>query len=113
MADSTHQQRTARILRQWLPWLVGGAILVAIVMRIPFSALQNAIGRGSHGWVAIAIALTTVVQLVTDAIATWVGLIALRMRRPFATVMAVRGATYLLLALNYAISQGGFGYYLH
>jgi hypothetical protein len=35
------------------------------------------------------------------------------MRRPFLKVMVVRGATYALFIINYAVGQGGFGYYLH
>lgn len=51
--------------------------------------------------------------LCTDSFATWVGLIGLRLRRPFGDVVAVRGATYALFVVNYAVGQGAFGYYLH
>jgi uncharacterized membrane protein YbhN (UPF0104 family) len=34
------------------------------------------------------------------------------MRRPLAKVFAVRGATYVLFLINYALGQGGFGFYL-
>lgn len=51
--------------------------------------------------------------LATDSFASWIGLIAIRMRRPLGRVAAVRGATFALVLLNYAVGQGGFGYYLH
>jgi hypothetical protein len=102
-----------RFLRQALPWLVGVAILVAIFARISFAEVREALGKGAYMPVALLMVAFTAVWLFTDAFATWVGLIALRMRRPFGKVVAVRGATFLLMVLNYTVSQGGFGYYLH
>ena len=61
----------------------------------------------------LANAVIAVLVLANDSLATWVALIAMRMRRPFAKVLVARGATYLLLLVNYAVGQGGFGYYLY
>lgn len=107
------KERFIRIARQWGPWLIGIAILVAVFARIRFDELGAALGHGSYGPLAVVMALFTVVQLYTDSFATYIGLIALRMKRPFGKVVAVRGATYLLIALSYVVAQGGFGYYLH
>ncbi|HSD87244.1 MAG TPA: lysylphosphatidylglycerol synthase domain-containing protein, partial [Kofleriaceae bacterium] len=44
---------------------------------------------------------------------TWVSLIALRLRWSLRDTLAMRGATYVLALLNYAVGQGGLAYYLH
>jgi uncharacterized membrane protein YbhN (UPF0104 family) len=99
-------------LRQLAPWLVGLAILVVVITRVPFDAFGDAIEHGPHLQLAIVDLLICLSVLCTDSVATWLGLIAVRLRRPFATVMSVRGATYALFVINYAVGQGAFGYYL-
>jgi hypothetical protein len=100
------------VQRAW-PWLLGLALVVAIATRVPFAAFSAALSHGPH----LALALTNlaigVLVLGTDSVATWTGLIATQTRRPFLGVMVARGATYLLFILNYAVGQGGFGYYLY
>jgi hypothetical protein len=100
------------VRRAW-PWAVGIAILAVIITRVPVAAFRSAIGHGPHlalAGVNLAIGACT---LTTESFATWVGLIALRLRRPFADIVAVRGATYAVFLVNYALGQGAFGYYLH
>lgn len=92
---------------------MGLAIVIFIVTRVPFDAFQAALGHGPHFALAAVNVILILAILCMDSISTWVGLIALRMRRPFTKVMAVRGATYVLFLINYALGQGGFGYYLH
>lgn len=96
-----------------MPWLVGVAILAAVFARIRWAELRDALGHGAFVSLALTMALFSVIQLGSDSVATWIGLIALRMKRPFGKVVAVRGATYLLIVLSYVVSQGGFGYYLN
>lgn len=102
-----------RLLRQSWPWLVGIAILALIATRVPYAAFRSAITRGPHLTLATVDLLVVTITLFTDGFATWVGLIAVRMRRPFAQVIAVRGATFVLFIINYALGQSGFGFYLH
>ncbi len=102
----------ARLKRSW-PWLVGVAILVAIATRVPFAKLEDAMGQGPHLRLLAVEVLLALTILCTDAWSTWVGLIAVKMRRPLRRVISVRGATYLLFLINYALGQGGFGYFLH
>jgi hypothetical protein len=100
-------------LRRALPWLAGLAIIAVIATRLPFDAFRRSVTEGPHvllGFVTLAI-MTTV--LCTDSLSTWIGLIALGIRRPLSRVAAIRGATYLLFLVNYAVGQGAFGYYLN
>lgn len=100
-------------MRRVAPWLVGAAILAVVATRIPLASFRRSIGQGPHLVLALTdVALVSVV-LCSDSVSTWIGLIALGMRRRLSEVLAVRGATYLLFLLNYAAGQGGFGYYLH
>jgi hypothetical protein len=100
------------VRRLW-PWVVGSAIVAAVATRVPLSAFREAVGDGPQlGLAAVEIALV-LVTLCTDAVATWTALLAVKMPRPIARVMAVRGASVLLFLVNYALGQGAFGYYLH
>lgn len=100
-------------LRRWWPWLVGLAILGVISTRIPVDEFRNAIRHGPHLWLAIATLGVTLMVLCTDSISTWIGLVALGVRRPLSRVFLVRGATYALFVVNYGLGQGAFGFYLN
>jgi hypothetical protein len=101
-----------RWIKQLWPWLVGAGILVVVATRIPLAAFRDALQHGPHLLLATVTLATIAAVLCTDAVSTWIGLIALQMHRPLGRVVAVRGATYLLFLLNWAVGQGGFGYYL-
>lgn len=105
--------RKVSALRRAAPWLVGLGIVVFVITRLPFDAFQRAVGQGPHLALAAMNLLSTIVVLCTDSLSTWIGLVAVGMRRRFTHVFAIRGATYLLFLLNYALGQGGFGFYLH
>ena len=105
-------RRFAR-LRRWGPWLVGLAIVLVIATNVPFAKFRASIGHGPHVALATVELLITTLVLFTDSFSTWIGLRALRIRWGFPRVIAVRGATYLLFLINYALGQGGFGYYLY
>jgi hypothetical protein len=98
--------------RAW-PWLLGLAIVIAIVTRVPLDAFGAAIHAGPHLQLAAVDFAVIVVILVTDTIATWLALRVTGVRWTIARTMWVRGATYILSLLNYAVGQGGMGYYLH
>jgi hypothetical protein len=99
--------------RRLLPWLVGAAILLVLFHRVPVAALRGGLAQGPWG-VLVAYTLPFIlVTLVADAYATGVCLRIAGEPRPFGTLTLVRGATYLLGLLNYALGQGGIGLFLH
>lgn len=104
---------TPGLLRRALPWLIGLGILVVLGMRLPFDAFRDAVGQGPHLLLAAVNLAIMVAVLCTDSLSSWVALRAVRIRRPLLHIAAVRGATYLLIVINYAVGQGAFGYYLH
>lgn len=113
MATGSSQRGLVRAFKRWWPWLAGAAIVAIVAARIPVDAFRAALTKGPHATLAIVDLAITVTVLFTDSLSTWIGLIAARMRRPLRDVFLVRGATYLLFLLNYAVGQGGFGYYLY
>jgi hypothetical protein len=100
-------------LRRALPWLVGVAILAVIATRVPVAAFRRAISEGPHVQLGLVTLATISLILCTDSLSTWIGLLALRLRRPLWHVFIVRGGTYVLFLVNYALGQGAFGYYLN
>jgi hypothetical protein len=100
-------------LRSFLPWLAGAAILLALLHRVPVVALRGGLAHGPWGLLVAYTLPFVVVTLIADAYATGVCLRIAGEPRPFGTLTLVRGATYLLGLLNYALGQGGIGLYLH
>jgi hypothetical protein len=92
---------------------MGAVILAVVVTRIPVEAFKAAVTEGPHAQLAIVTLTVMCGVLAADALATWIGMHALDVARPLSRVFAVRGATYLLALVNYAVGQGAFGYYLH
>jgi hypothetical protein len=100
-------------LRRAWPWLLGLLIVAAILTRVPIAAFGTAIHQGPHLRLAAVDGAVVVGLLATDTFATWIALLVVRVRWTLGRTFAVRGATYLLALLNYAVGQGGIGYYLH
>jgi uncharacterized membrane protein YbhN (UPF0104 family) len=101
-----------KLWKQLWPWLVGVAIVVVLALRVPFAAFGDAIHHGNHVALAALDFGVLLLILATDTFATWVSLIAVRVRWPMRDVLAVRGATYVIALLNYLVGQGGIAYYL-
>jgi len=112
MAEPTKSSKLAA-LRRALPWVVGVVIIVVIATHVPFAQFRDSIGKGPHLRLALAEIIMAFVALSTDSFATWVGLRAAHVRWNLPRVVAVKGATYLLQLINYAVGQGGLGYYLY
>ena len=105
--------KRAAWLRRWWPWGVGLVILVVVGTRVPVEAFRDAIGHGPHVLLAAVTLAVTFAVLCTDSLSTWIGLAALGLRRPLSRVFVIRGATYALFVINYAVGQGAFGFYLN
>lgn len=100
-------------LRRLWPWLVGLAIVVVILTRVPLAAFREASGKGPQVSLALFDLGLMIAILACDTFATWAGMIAVKLRRPLGELLIARGATYALFVINYAVGQGAFGFYLH
>lgn len=94
------------------PVLVALAILAFLFSRVPRKALFTAIETGPWLYLGVYTFLQMVLVLCADAYATSVSLAVTGFRRRFFLIFLVRGATYILGILNYALGQGAFGLYL-
>jgi hypothetical protein len=99
--------------RRFLLWLLGAAILLALLHRVPMAALRGGLARGPWAALAVYILPFIAITLLADAFATGICLRIAGEPRPPGTLFLVRGATYLLGFVNYAVGQGGIGVYLH
>jgi len=100
-------------MRRWWPWLTGAVIVVVIATRVPLAALRASLNHGPHLALAATCLGIGVATLLSDTWATWIGLVSLGISRPIGKILVARGSTYLLFLINYAVGQGGFGYYLY
>lgn len=87
-------------------------VLALLLWRIPLDEVLAAVGRGPVAWLALYSLFEAVAVLPADAWATRVTLSAAGVKRPFGELFLVRGSTYLLNVLSYAVGQGGLGVYL-
>jgi uncharacterized membrane protein YbhN (UPF0104 family) len=102
-----------QFLRRAWPWFVGVAIVIVVLTRVPFDAFKDSIHEGPHLTLAAVDAAVVVAILVFDTFATWVALAVANTKWSLKKVFAIRGATYVLSLINYAVGQGGIGFYLH
>jgi uncharacterized membrane protein YbhN (UPF0104 family) len=99
--------------RRWLPWVVAASILAALAARLPRAQLLNALATGPAGAVALCSAAVAAVVLLADAWATLRAFAVTGVRCPWRGLLLARGATYLLGLINFAVGQGGMGFYLN
>jgi hypothetical protein len=110
-----------------LAWAVTAGILVLLFRRIPFHEVVAA-ARGAAGWTVPAAVFFGFVIYLADSFAIWktfgwfllprgtpLGEAELRPRDPLSLkdILLVRGATYLLAAINYNVGQGAIVYFVH
>ncbi len=113
-----------RLLRL-LAWAVTAGLLILLFKRIPFHEVVAA-ARGAAGWTVPAAFLFGLAIYLGDSFAIWktFGWFLLPPRRPdgaaeptaqlsLTDVLLVRGATYLLAAINYNVGQGAIVYFVH
>ena len=97
--------------RRW-QWAVPPLLFALLLSRIPLDELRAGLARGPAGWLALYTLVQVAVTLVFDGVATRIALHGAGIRRPLATLIRVRGATYLLAVLHYILGQGGLYAYL-
>lgn len=104
--------RLLPILKRVLPWLLGGLIVAALVAAVDPAAVAEALQQA---------ALARYIPLAVLFLLVWYLLETHNLQRlfrrfqvytPFPELLAVRGYTYLLMIVNYALGVGGIGLYL-
>jgi hypothetical protein len=95
-----------------LAWLVTAGLLVMLFRRISLAHVLEA-ARGAPGWLVPAALAGLIAIYLCDSFAIWksFGWFLAQMR--FTDVLLVRGATYLLAAINYNVGQGAIVYFVN
>src|SRR3954469_7246734 len=100
-----------RLLRL-LPWLVTAGLLFLLFRRISFVAVWQA-ARQAPGWMVPVVLASVALVYLADSFAIWKTFGWFLTRLSFPDVLLVRGATYLLAAINYNVGQGAIVYFVH
>src|SRR6476659_10025593 len=100
-----------RLLRL-LPWLVTAGLLFLLFRRISIAEVF-ASARQAPIWMTPAVLGCVVLVYLADSFAIWKTFGWFLTRMSFADVLLVRGATYLLAAINYNVGQGAIVYFVH
>jgi hypothetical protein len=104
----TVRKRLVRIL----PWVVTAGLLLLLFMRVPVNKVLSA-ARASESWTLPAGLASVIAIYVCDSFAMWRTFGWFLARMSFSDVLLVRGATYLLAAINYNVGQGAIVYFVH
>jgi hypothetical protein len=108
-----HKHKITTFFKYFFPWLLGLAILAILACRIPFADLRQALARGPWLFLGIYVVAQVLVTLLADGYATRISLAVTGVDWRLGKVVLTRGTTYLLGLVNYALGQGGIGYYLY
>jgi hypothetical protein len=95
-----------------LAWVVTAGALAWLFWKTPIAEVWAAIGRAEPWTVPAAVGAVLLVYL-ADSFAMWRTFGWFLAKLPFRDVLIVRGATYLLAAINYSVGQGAIVYFVH
>jgi hypothetical protein len=93
-------------------WLITAALLFFLFRKIPFATVVAAT-RAAAPWTIPACLAGVVAIYLADSFAIWKTFGWFLAPLSFAQVAVVRGATYLLAAVNYNVGQGAIVYFVH
>jgi hypothetical protein len=95
------------------PYVVAISLLVYVFYRVPLTTMWTQL-RLYGGWELVPVVFGCVwLAFLLDCLAIWKTVSWSTCPIGFREVLNIRGATYLLAAVNYHLGQGGFVYFLH
>jgi hypothetical protein len=101
-----------RTLTRLLPWLITAGILAYLFARLPLRHVIDAASRAAV-WTIPALAAIVLLVYLADCVAIWKTFGWFVAPLSFRDTLTLRGATYLLALVNYALGQGAFVYFLN
>src|SRR5688500_17781121 len=102
------RKRLSRILA----WVVALGLLAFLLSRISLADMLRAV-QASASWTVPAVAVGVLLVYLADSFAIWKTFGWLVAKLSFREVLVVRGATYLLALVNYALGQGAIVYFVN
>lgn len=104
--------RSRQRLLQLAAWIVTAGLLGWLLWRTPFSQVVAAT-RAAAPWTVPVAILLLIALYVADSFAIWKTFGWFLAQLSLAEILVVRGATYLLAAINYSVGQGAIVYFVH
>jgi hypothetical protein len=101
-----------RTLTRFLPWLITAGILAYLFARLDRQEVMDAVARAAP-WTIPVLASTVLLVYLADCFAIWKTFGWFVAPLGFRETLILRGATYLLALVNYALGQGSFVYFLN
>jgi len=99
-------------VKRVVPWLVGGAILAYLIWRIEYHTLLDALSRADIALYGAALLVFVVLNFLADTQNLFAILKHSGNRVPFKDTSIIRGASYLLMIIDYTLGMGSIAYYL-
>ena len=99
-------------LQRVLPWAFTLAILAYLFSRVPAGEVAHAAASAAPWTIPALVGLVLAVYL-ADCFAIWKTFGWFVAPMTFVETLTIRGATYLLALINYALGQGAFVYFLN
>jgi hypothetical protein len=93
-------------------WVVTAAALGWLFWKTPIGQVVAALKQAAP-WTVPAVLATIILIYLADSFAMWKTFGWFLAKLPFRDVLIVRGATYLLAAINYSVGQGAIVYFVH
>jgi hypothetical protein len=93
-------------------WLVTGGLLFWLFRKIPFATVVAAT-HAAAPWTVPACVVGVLLIYFADSFAIWKTFGWFLAKFSYREVLVVRGATYLLAAINYNVGQGAIVYFVH
>ncbi|HPL15419.1 MAG TPA: lysylphosphatidylglycerol synthase transmembrane domain-containing protein [Spirochaetota bacterium] len=101
-----------QFVKRMLPWIVGAAILAYLVWRIEVTPLFTALTHADPTLYAPVLTAFILVNFLADTQNLNALLKYARSPIPFRDSMIIRGASYLLMIIDYTLGMGSIVYYL-
>jgi hypothetical protein len=99
-------------LSRMAAWLITAALLFFLFRKIPLHTVLTAAQSAAPWTIPVCLACLSAMYL-ADSYAIWKTFGWFLAPLSFAQVLVVRGATYLLAAINYNVGQGAIVYFVH
>jgi hypothetical protein len=99
-------------LRRAVPWIVTAGLLFLVFRKVSVAQIVAAT-RTSASWTVPACVAGVAAIYLADSFAIWKTFGWFLAPLTYGQVLVVRGATYLLAAINYNVGQGAMVYFVH
>lgn len=101
-----------KVLLRLLPWAVALGVLALLFAKTDFRAVGRAVSN-ARPWAAPVLVVFLLLNFLADVTATWKTFSWFAAPIGFRETLIVRGASYPLALVSYALGQSAFVYFLH